>query len=60
MSSFLFLFGREKRAARRQFVGAVSRLQLPFVYQKRKKSDNQKEIIKLTSKKPLNVSGFCV
>jgi len=36
---FLFLFGREKRAARRQFVGAVSRLQLPLS-KKRKKSES--------------------
>jgi len=35
---FLFLFGWEKRAARRQFVGAVSRLQLPLS-KKRKKSE---------------------
>ena len=43
-SSFLFLFGRENRAARRQFVGAVSRLQLPLSIKKRKKSEGLKTI----------------
>jgi len=46
MSTFSFSFRIEKRAARRQFVGAVSRLQHPLSIKKRKKSERLNGIVK--------------